>query len=142
VINLIIEAVSAALDTEFGDGYSIYAEEVPQNLERPCFFVSSMLADSTRYPSKRYKRQNQFAVQYFPLSDMSPKQECLAVAERLLLCLEMVTIADGTGFIEYDTHYEITDGVLHYFTNYNFFTRKRKDFDRMESMRHSFRQKG
>lgn len=142
MINLIIGAVSAALDAEFGDGYSIYAEGVPQNLERPCFFISSIHSDSVLYPSKRHKRRNQFAVQYFPVSDKNARQECLDTAERLLVCLERVTAADGTGFLEYDTHYEITDGVLHYFTNYNFFTRKRKDLDRMENMRQSFRQKG
>ena len=46
MINLIIGAVSVALDAEFGDGYSIYAEEVPQNMERPCFFISSIHSDS------------------------------------------------------------------------------------------------
>lgn len=142
MINLIIGAVSAALDAEFGDGYSIYAEEVPQDLECPCFFISCIHSDSTQYPSGRHKRQNQFAIQYFPASDMGPKQECLDTAERLLLCLEMVTAGDGTGFLGYDTHYEITDGVLHYFTNYNCFTRKRKEMDRMGSMRQSFKQKG
>lgn len=142
MINLIIGAASVALDAEFGDGYSIYAEEVPQNLERPCFFITSIHSDSALYPSQRHKRQNQFAVQYFPVSDRNARKECLDTAERLLLCLERITAADRTGFLAHDTHYEIIDGVLHYFTNYNFFTRKSKDIDRMESMRHLFRQKG
>lgn len=142
MINFIIGAVGAALDIEFGDSYSIYAGEVPQNLETPCFFVFCLYSESGQYPSARCKRQNQFAVQYFPASSLQAAQECLDVAERLLLCLKTVTAADGTGFISYDTHYEITDGVLHYFTNYNFFTREKKDFDRMERMRQSFKQKG
>lgn len=142
MINLIIGAVSAALDAEFGDSCSIYTEGVPQNLETPCFFISCINSESGVYPSDRRRRQNQFAVQYFPASDMNAKQECMETAERMLLCLERVTAADGTGFMGHDTHYEITDNILHYFTNYNFFTRKRRKYDWMESMKESFRQKG
>lgn len=141
MINSIIEAISIALDDEFGNDYSIYAEEVPQNLERPCFFISSLNSDDTLYPSKRHKRQNQFAIQYFPVSDIKAKHECLDTAERMLVCLEMVTMDDSTAFLGYDTHYEITDGILHYFTNYNFFTRKHEDLDKMENMYQSFKQK-
>lgn len=142
MINAIIEAVSIALDAEFGDGYSIYAEEVPHGLEIPCFFISCISSESSRYPSERYRRQNQFAVQYFPESDKGARAECLEVAERMILCLEMVRATDGTAFLGKDMHYEITDGMLHYFANYNFFTRRHKEYGRMESMKQSFRQKG
>lgn len=141
MINGIIEAVSLALDAEFGEAYSIYAEETPQSLEEPCFFISCVNSESALHPSGRHRRINQLAVQYFPRQGQAPRRECLDVAERLLQCLEIITAADGTKFLGRDTHYEITDDMLHYFTNYDFFTRKRKEYDRMESMRQSFWQK-
>lgn len=142
MINTIMEAISLALDAEFGENYSIYVEEVPQDLQTPCFFITCINAADSLYPSHRYKRQNQFAIQYFPVTDMAKRRECLDTAERMLMCLEQVTALDGTSFLKSDTHFEITDGALHFFVNYNFFTRKRKEYDRMESLQQSFRQKG
>ena len=142
MIHAIMEAMGIALDAQFGDTCAIYAEEVPQNLERPCFFLSCIHADSEVYPSHRHRRRNQFAVQYFPAEDDRARQECLDAAERMLQCLETVRTVDRTPSLGTDIHYEIKDGVLHFFVNYNFFTRKRAAYDRMEYMRQSFKQKG
>ncbi len=142
MINEIIEAVSIALNAEFGEGYSIYAEEAPQNLETPCFFISCINTKTDPYPSGRYKRQNQFAIQYFPESVENPRLECLDIAERILWLLEVVSVKGGTSIRGTDMHYEVEDNILHYFVNYDFFVRKRKEYDLMESMEQSFWQKG
>jgi len=39
MINSIIEAISVALNTEFGDRYDIHRERLEQGLEEPCFFI-------------------------------------------------------------------------------------------------------
>ena len=39
MINAIIEAISVALNGEFGDSYEIHMEEIEQGLEEPCFFI-------------------------------------------------------------------------------------------------------
>ena len=39
MINEIIEAISVALNEEFGDEYEIYRESVRQDLKEPCFFI-------------------------------------------------------------------------------------------------------
>lgn len=35
----IMEAVSAALDAEFGEGYEAYIEEMPQDMDGHSFFI-------------------------------------------------------------------------------------------------------
>ena len=39
-VNMIIEAIAAALNGEFGEEYTVYAEDVKQGLSEPCFFIS------------------------------------------------------------------------------------------------------
>lgn len=39
-VNLITDAISIALNGEFGDGYTNYTENVKQGLKEPCFFIS------------------------------------------------------------------------------------------------------
>ena len=40
MINEIVVAISKALYNEFGEEYKIYAENVEQGLERPCFLFN------------------------------------------------------------------------------------------------------
>ena len=42
MINSIIEAISIALNAEFGDDYTTYTEEQEQGLKEPCFFISTL----------------------------------------------------------------------------------------------------
>ena len=41
MITEIIEAISVALNSEFGDDYEIHMEEIRQGLTEPCFFIMS-----------------------------------------------------------------------------------------------------
>lgn len=43
----IIDAVSMALNGEFGDDYEIYGEEIEQGLREPCFFIT-VISSSVR----------------------------------------------------------------------------------------------
>ena len=40
--NMLIEAISIALNGEFGDEYEIHMEEIKQDLKEPCFFIQSL----------------------------------------------------------------------------------------------------
>jgi len=41
MINSIIEAISIALNAEFGDDFTTYTEKEEQGLKEPCFFISA-----------------------------------------------------------------------------------------------------
>lgn len=138
MINSIIEAISINLDKEFG--YEIHMEEIKQDLTEPCFFVSCLNPTTELYLGKRYFRTNQFCIQYFPNTD-NKQRECNDVAERLLWCLEYITL-DGDPARGTAMRYELTDGVLHFFVNYDCFVYRMVESTAMETMKSNTDVKG
>lgn len=132
--NAIIDAVSAALDKEFGDGCMICAEETEPGAEKSCFFISCINSAERPLPGKRYSRTNQFCIRYIPAG--SKKQwECNGAAERMRQCLEYITV-QGTDRPIRGTkmNYEVADGVLNFFVNYDCFVRRVVQQERMEQL--------
>lgn len=123
MINEIIESISIALDAEFGEGYEMHMEEIKQGLNEPCFFIQCLNPSSKLFFGKRYFRQNRFCIQYFPRTD-NKQMECNDVAERMITCLEYITVNDelyrGTNM-----NHEVIDGVLNFFVNYDCFVVRR-----------------
>lgn len=120
MINAIIRSISRAINAEFGDRYENHMEAIRQDLKEPCFFIQCLNPTSALFVGKRYIRQNQFCIQYFPETEQVYR-ECNEVAERMLSCLEYIRVDDrmlrGTKM-----KYQVTDDVLHFFVNYDFFT--------------------
>lgn len=142
MINSIIEAVSASLNEEFGDGYEIYMEEIKQGLEEPWFFVQCLNSTNELFLGKRYFRRNQFCIQYFPES-AEKQRECNGVAERLWQCLEYITMYGETKPIRgTKMRYEVVDGVLNFFVNYDLFVYKVHASDAMEEISENVTVKG
>ena len=127
-VNMIIEAIAAALNGEFGEEYTVYAEDVKQGLSEPCFFIScinpsdrQLMGNANRhFLASRYYRENRFCIQYFPLEENNGRQESYDKAERLFGCLEEIN-ADGDIIRGTDMNFEYTDGILSFFVSYNFF---------------------
>ena len=136
MINSILDAISITLDAEFnvsdGDAYEIHTEEIKQDLTEPCFFIACLNPTTKLFLGKRYFRSNSFCIQYFPESDKKQK-ECNAVAERMTWCLEVITMGDdpirGTKM-----KYEVVDGVLQFFINYDCFVYRVEVTTPMEAM--------
>ena len=118
MINSIIESISITLNAEFGDKYKIHREEKRQGLKEPCFFIQCLNPTEELFFWKRYFRRNQFCIQYFPEEEYHRNQECHAVGERLFSCLEYLDV-DGDPVMGTEMKYEITDGLLHFFVNYD-----------------------
>ena len=119
MINAIIEAISIALNAEFGDGYEIHMEEIKQGLTEPCFFISCVNPTTDLFMGKRYFRANQFCIQYFPQSS-DIQRECNDAAETMCWCLEYIAV-DGDIFRGNKMKYEVVDEVLRFFVNYDCF---------------------
>ncbi len=141
MINSIIEAVCISLNAEFGDDYTIYTESVEQGLQEPCFFVSCINPTDRVFLGKRYYRTNQMCVQYFSADKDREKEECCAVCERLFDCLEYITVS-GDLVRGTKMNVEISDGVLNFFVNYDFFVRKSESGDPMEDLSRNVSAKG
>lgn len=123
MINTLITSISICLNAEFGDKYKIHREAKKQGLKEPCFFIQCLNPTKKLFLGKRYFRQNQFCIQYFPEDELHGNEECYAVAERLLSCLEYLDVA-GDLVMGTKMRYEVVDGILHFFVNYDLFVYK------------------
>ena len=141
MINSIAQSISISLNAEFGDAYTIYTESVEQGLNEPCFFLFCINPANRIFLGKRYFRENQFCIQYLPADRDREKEECNAVAERLFLCLEYITV---TGDLVRGTKmkYEVVDGALNFFVNYDLFIYKEAASDAMEEISENVTVKG
>lgn len=131
MINAIIASISNALYSEFG--YENHMEQIKQGFKEPCFFIQCLNPNIRQFLGNRYFRQNKFCIQYFPKSKTDGNAECYTVAETLQLVLEVIPVLDavlrGTAM-----NYEVIDGVLNFFVNYDCFVYKVDEITRMEVM--------
>ena len=141
MINKIIDGISVAINSEFGDAYEIYTKSVEQGLKEPCFSVLCINPKMEQFLGKRYFRTNQLCIHYFPSSD-EPRLECNMVQERLMDCLELITV-DGDLVRGTSMHGEVNDDVLSFFVNYDMFVYKeREQADSMDSVKYNTDVKG
>ncbi len=135
VTNEIIETVALALRTAYPD-IPVYADDTAQGLEPPAFHIITLETAIEPYPSGRYVKRLPLDILYYP-SDKGGNREMLSIADALFPVLEFVTCSrsgykdtlHGTGM-----RYGITDGVLHFFVNYDTMLRRAKEIPRMETI--------
>lgn len=141
MINKIIDGISVAINSEFGDPYEIYTESIEQGLIEPCFSILCLNPTINQKLGRRYFRTNQFCIHYFP-SSSEKRSECQVVIERLISALEIINVGGdqcrGTGM-----HSEIEDDVLSFFVNYDMYIYKEQSTEpAMETVVHDTRLKG
>ena len=133
MINEIVKGISRALYETFGDEYTIYKEYVPQNFKEPSFLILHIRGTNDVKSPVRYLMRNQFDIHYFPKDELNSRTEMRSVIESLFLSLEYINVLDnlcrGTKM-----SYEIIDGVLHFFVNYDMFMVKDTSGDDKPSM--------
>ena len=140
MVNRFLNAITEALYAEFGDGYDIHTEDVPQGLDPPCFIVTMITPQRTPQTRVTYRQSVLFAVQYFPEDEENYRNEIHEVISRLDECLEYITVdweIDSTTVhrqtLTETTDVNITDGVLSYILRVEDVAFRREDGDLMES---------
>ena len=123
-VQKLIDAIAEALFQEFGSTYEIYTEKVEQGLNTPCFMIRCVNPTKNIHLGVRYKRTNQFVIQYIP-STLEAYEECVSVLEKLFECLEDVTL-DGKPVHGTELNGEVTDGILNFKVNYDGFVVKKE----------------
>lgn len=139
MINKLMEAIRSALQGEFGEGMEVSIEDRPDKVQ-PCFFIQWVDTTSEPSPGKRYFRQNEFCVRYFP-EDIDVQQECGAVADRMFWCLEYLTVANDT-FRGTNMRCERKDSVLEFFVKYDCFLCRTENAAPMEGAKSEITMKG
>ena len=137
MIDGIIKAISKALDDEFNaesDAYEIYDEEIKQDLQEPAFFIQSLNPSTDLFLGKRYLKHVHILIQYFPKS-ADYQAECNSMGEKLYWIVEWITCnGDDKPIRGSQMHYEVVDGVLNFFVDYEFFVRKVEESVPMETL--------
>lgn len=133
MLNDIVAGIALSIRGEFGTDSKIYMNDVEQGLSPPCFFVSALKPELSPIIGARYMSRNSFVVQYFP-ADRKDNADMNNTAERMADVLEFINPPaaghplHGTGM-----SWEITDGVLSFFVNYNLPLRRQIAHDHMET---------
>lgn len=122
--NKILDAISQALNSEFGDSYELYSENIKQDFKEPCFFIMCLNPSEQNFLGNRYYRKYLFDIQYFPKNKKSLNSELYEMQERLFNCMEYINM--GNNLIRGKKRRgEIEDKILHFFVNYDVFVVKK-----------------
>ena len=118
-IQNIIDGIAVSLYNEFGGGYRIYTENVPQGLQTPCFTVALSAGSNTAETWVKDRRINGFTVCYYP-DTADPLGECCEVFGKLHDVLAVIT-ADGINLNAVgDVRGAYLDGVLEVSVSYDY----------------------
>ena len=118
MVSDVISAVSNAIYDEFGTQYRIYADNVEQNLIRPCFFINVVRPALLPNTIGQDKMSVPLVIQYFPTS-VGKRMECYAVSDQLFRCLKYPEYNDVM-FRGTDMKFDIDDDKLNFRVQYNF----------------------
>ena len=121
--NDLITGVMTRLRDTFGEGTTVYFDEVKQELNEPCFFVRTLEVSQELVIRNRYRRVYHLDIEYHPEDRQQTAREITDVANTMLMAMEYIYIGDdltrGTNI-----RYEVQDKVLHFFVDYDFFVFK------------------
>lgn len=121
MVNSILNAITKRLGATFGNSYRYYVEDVEQGLKKPCFTVNVLTPLQRAKSPVLYDRTMPIVVHYFSGSENNLKQDCYAIGERAVECLEYLPFENTTLRGE-NISWEIVDNVLQIFVTYKFTT--------------------
>jgi hypothetical protein len=141
MINDIISGISAALDTEFGDGYTIYTEYVEQGMNTPGFYIDCLAPGREKVSLGMYADTMNFDIHYFP-QGANVKGDCYETGARLMDCMMRIALSDGTLMDGKAMSFSIKGDVLHFLVSYKTLRRAipRAD-EQMETITTSIKEK-
>lgn len=123
MVNSVLTAVTKQLGSTFGEDYRYYVENVEQGLKQPCFTVDMLNPLQRSKSPVLYDRTMPLVIHYFSDSVTNAKEDCYAIAERAVECLEYLPFLDTTLRGE-NISWQLTDDVLQIFVTYKFTTVK------------------
>ena len=122
MVNSILSAITKQLGTTFGSSYRYYVENVEQGLQKPCFTVDVLMPLQRSKGLVLYNRTMPIVVHYFSDSEEDIKNNCYAMGEQIVECLEYLPF-NNTLLRGEDISWQIVDDVLQVFVTYKFTTK-------------------
>ena len=121
MFNDVVDAICLTISQAFADK-EIYTEQVKQGFTPPCFFVTCTNPNEGRYLGDKFQHKGRYEVNYFP-NEENANRELVEVSETLSDILETIEVK---GELTRGTKMEstISDGVLSFLINYDYFIYK------------------
>ena len=118
MVNSTISGICTALKAAY-PAYSIYKENVHQDLEPPCFHINLISSDFIKQAGRRAELRNQYDIKFFPDEGGEIENQCNSVMMNLLDQLAFITLPDGDLLRATNISVESVDDVLHFSCGYN-----------------------
>ena len=133
MINDIINKIGKSINGEFGEVYTIYSENMPQDFNTPCFFIECVKYSREKALSRgtRFLVSAMFRVTYFPDEEnLNQNEDIYEISDRIFDSVERIDGYSGDGLKA-----EFSDGVLVVTVNYDFQAVKETDKNYMSGLK-------
>ncbi len=115
---LLTAGIAKKLLEEFGDGFTVYADAIPQDFRTPSFYVRQISGKFTQQRGRRHTLEAVVMVTYFPTEHIGEEQrDILDVLSRMYPALEYID-GDGLPVRAEAMSHEVTDHELHMTLSY------------------------
>lgn len=133
MIDNIVGGISHELSRIFDDKYEIYADDIEQGLNEPCFLITGLINQKTELSRLRSVHDRSFMIQFFPDDGLDKRQQCSRIGDALLNELEYIPFLGGKVHCT-NPQYEIADGILNFSMNCNTVVTKLEDKEKMKEI--------
>lgn len=122
----VLDGISKKIFDVFGDNYNISTDDIPQNFEKPAFFIKVVNDNEKHYRGKRYSSNKSFVVYGFSTNDL--EEELYEMGENLYN-LEYIKLEDDSLLRGINMSFRVEDKTLIFLVDYNTFIYKQKTDD-------------
>ena len=133
MVNTVLNSISKALYTTFGNTYHYYVEDIEQKAKLPCFTIGVLNPLNRSVNRKDYHRTVPCVIHFFTNDKNTTIKTCYSIGEQALECLEYLEIGGRLVRAE-DMSYTMVDDVLQVFLTYRFWTEKPETNIAMEDL--------
>lgn len=121
--NAIMKAITKMNKEEGNKVIEVYRGHIPQNFNRPCFYLKQLNSSRKDRLGDRHTRKYVYDIHYFPKDLQSPRKELNRMEDLLYYYLYEIELQDSlTRAISMDS--EKIDEILHFFVSYRLYLRK------------------
>ncbi len=133
MINDIINKMGKSINEEFGEDYTIYSENMPQDFNTPCFFIECIKYSREKALSRgtRFLVSTVFRVTYFSYEEnLNQNEDIYEISDRVFDSIEYIDGYSGDGIKA-----EFSDGILAVTVNYDFQAVKENEKNYMNNLK-------
>lgn len=118
----VLDGISKKIFSVFGDDYNISTDDIPQNFEKPAFFIKVLNDNEKHYRGKRYSSNKSFVIYGF--SENDSEEELYEMGENLYN-LEYIELEDGSLLRGINRSFRVENKTLIFLIDYNTFVYKK-----------------